>query len=59
MLSTPLGAPGEPLYEMNCLLYGGFAALLVYGWIESRLQAGLGVILRRRKTGAEQLEPAR
>ncbi|MGB6830300.1 MAG: hypothetical protein WBE41_19795, partial [Terracidiphilus sp.] len=24
-----LGVPGEPMYRLNCLLYGGFALLLV------------------------------
>jgi alpha-1,6-mannosyltransferase len=38
MLATPLGAPGEPIYRMNVLLYGGFAALLLYGWMEAWLR---------------------
>jgi alpha-1,6-mannosyltransferase len=29
LLTTKLGVPGEPMYRLNCLLYGGFALLLV------------------------------
>ncbi len=61
MLATRLGMPGEGIYQMNVLLYGGFAALVVYGWLESRLQAlSIARIERSRvKRAAEQLEPAR
>src|SRR5271154_5433099 len=29
LLTTKLGLPGEPMYRLNCLLYGGFFVLLV------------------------------
>jgi alpha-1,6-mannosyltransferase len=29
LLTTKLGVPGEPMYRLNCLLYGGFVLLLV------------------------------
>jgi alpha-1,6-mannosyltransferase len=29
LLTTKLGVPGEPMYRLNCLLYAGFALLLV------------------------------
>jgi alpha-1,6-mannosyltransferase len=29
LLTTNLGLPGEPMYRLNCLLYGGFFVLLV------------------------------
>jgi hypothetical protein len=28
LFATNLGAPGEPMYHLNLLLYGGFAAML-------------------------------
>jgi alpha-1,6-mannosyltransferase len=33
LLTTRLGVPGEPMYQLNCMLYGGFALLLAYDWL--------------------------
>ena len=33
LLTTKLGVPGESMYQLNCLLYGGFFALLAYDWL--------------------------
>ena len=33
LLTTQLGVPGEPMYRLNCLLYGGFSVLLAYDWL--------------------------
>ncbi len=33
LFGTNLGAPGEPLYHLNLLLYSGFAFMLLYTWI--------------------------
>lgn len=32
LLTTKLGVPGEPMYRLNSLLYGGFFILLVNEW---------------------------
>ena len=35
LLATRLGAPGEGIYRMNTLLYGGFFLLLAVDWLPS------------------------
>jgi alpha-1,6-mannosyltransferase len=35
LLSTKLGMPGEPMYRLNCFLYGGFFVLLVNQWLSN------------------------
>ena len=42
LLSTSLGAPGAPMYWMNCLLYSGFLLLLAYDWLIDRAMPWLG-----------------
>ena len=37
LLTTKLGVPGEPMYRLNCFLYGGFFILLACGWLSHRL----------------------
>ncbi len=47
MLATRLGMPGEPLYRMNELLYGGFFLLLAWDFLENlRQRRGREVGLR-------------
>ncbi len=46
MLATRLGMPGEPLYRMNELLYGGFFLFLAWDFLENLRQ--------RRKVGVLQ-----
>jgi hypothetical protein len=38
LLTTNLGIPGEPMYRLNCILYGGFALLLASAWLWGRLR---------------------
>ena len=64
MLATQLGAPGEGIYQMNVLLYGGFAGLLAYDLAESRLRRRSVAPSRKSRVNdgkevAEQLEPVR
>ncbi len=35
LLTTRLGVPGEPMYRLNCFLYGGFFVLLVNEWLSN------------------------
>jgi hypothetical protein len=35
LLTTKLGVPGEPMYQLNCFLYGGFFVLLVNEWLSN------------------------
>jgi alpha-1,6-mannosyltransferase len=35
LLTTKLGVPGEPMYRLNCFLYGGFFLLLVNEWLSN------------------------
>ena len=37
LFATQLGAPGEPLYLLNKLLYGGFFAVLAYDLLQHRI----------------------
>ncbi len=37
LFSTQLGAPGAPMYRLNELLYGGFAAVLAFDVVSARI----------------------
>jgi len=58
MLATRLGMPGEPLYHMNQLLYGGFFLLLAWdllqnAWQRRTRESGLA----RHSTAATAVRP--
>ncbi len=54
LFATQLGAPGEPLFLLNKLLYGGFLVMLVYGFLESRMAFSM----RSHPRTKYQLRPA-
>jgi hypothetical protein len=35
LLVTNLGVPGEPMYRLNCILYGGFFVVLANEWLSN------------------------
>ncbi|AXC09473.1 hypothetical protein ACPOL_0086 [Acidisarcina polymorpha] len=38
LFGTNLGAPGEPMYHLNLLLYGGFALMFCYDLVAQRMR---------------------
>jgi len=46
LLTTKLGMPGEPMYRLNCILYGGFSLLLVNEWLSNYVPK---LLLRKTK----------
>jgi alpha-1,6-mannosyltransferase len=64
LFATQLGAPGEPMYLLNKLLYGGFLFVLAYDLLNSylvpRIRAfGQSIYQPRAPVLAEQLADAR
>ena len=56
LLTTKLGVPGEPMYRLNCLLYGGFFVLLVNEWLSNFLPR---LLVRKTKEVLSALLPMR
>ena len=56
LLTTKLGVPGEPMYRLNCLLYGGFFVLLVNEWLSNFLPK---LLVRKTKEVLSALLPMR
>ena len=48
LFGTNLGAPGEPMYHLNILLYSGFVFMLAYNLLAGlSLRLSLGLALNR------------
>jgi len=58
LFGTNLGAPGEPMYHLNVLLYSGFAFMLAYDLLARQSVFFSLRIAFNRKLGPETLDPA-
>jgi alpha-1,6-mannosyltransferase len=56
LLTTKLGVPGEPMYRMNCVLYGGFFVLVLNEWSSNYFPK---LLLRKAKEVLSGLLPMR
>jgi len=56
LLTTKLGVPGEPMYRLNCFLYGGFFVLLVNEWLSNYFPK---LLVRKTKEVLSALLPMR